>query len=892
MNICGKKHKISTYIAIITAMIAGGIFLIVMTDSLPLSASSGQSGIRNILEGKGTSADPWRIETVEDLNIVAQAAAAGESFKGEYLELRDNLQLPSGWNGIGALKEGTSGTGNGKNILPFSGNFNGNGYSITAADGGTALFNYVREARIYNLFIAGHNIKGSGLIRYYVVDHGPTGTTSPMTAVIENVTILSGTSIQGSGFLGGLSAAENTVDIRHCRVEENVIIGCNRNKEKIGSFAGDFNGTISDSRSAATVFGTSFVGGIIGCKGNSMSNTQIRNCVFTGTVVASEKYAGGIAGGGYGGTGWGISSAPNAKGLNITNCLCSGSVEAADTAGGIIGYETPLQLWDNGIGHIQNNLFAGTVRVTSGNCIGSIVGAFRGLDRYNIVTDNVYLEGCGADRGVGGSQYVDTSCESHETILGQYYYDTSKEIPSIEGVNDVYVNNIRANHNRTDDPLGSDGETLARKASSELLQDGTAAGWLNTGESSSGKWMQSEEGPVIDIDEEVIGIRAEDSCQTDYQIGDGLDLNALAFSLIWTDGHRETVQGSDDRLAITGFDSSKKGNIPLSVSWGAASVTLPVRILEPDLGEKNNVSFTLMGDDKHGAQESGILHTYRTGGLKTWFTGTYQTSPNTTARDLIIEALNDAGLTWKDSDIHLHPEYCLGGIQIPGTQEMLCQLDNGDYSCWRYLINEGETGKKAESYYLMDGDTLILHYTDDIRLESEDSQDDPDPSEEEKSSGKDSSKPRVVKGKTYVISGNYYKVTKIATAKSQGTVTLIKAKNQKKITVPGIVKLADQRKYKVTVLGSKAFRAKKIRKIIIGANVKKLTKNAFAGSRAGLLVLKTKKLTGTRVKGSLRKSKVKVIKVTVGPKKTNRSYIKKYGKIFTKRITGQKVTVK
>ena len=57
-------------------------------------------------------------------------------------------------------------------------------------------------------------------------------------------------------------------------------------------------------------------------------------------------------------------------------------------------------------------------------------------------------------------------------------------------------------------------------------------------------------------------------------------------------------------------------------------------------------------------------------------------------------------------------------------------------------------------------------------------------------------------------------------------------------------------------------------------------------------ILATTLLTKANVKGSLKGSKVKTIKVKVGKAKTNKSYAKKYSKIFTKANAGKKVAVK
>ena len=63
-------------------------------------------------------------------------------------------------------------------------------------------------------------------------------------------------------------------------------------------------------------------------------------------------------------------------------------------------------------------------------------------------------------------------------------------------------------------------------------------------------------------------------------------------------------------------------------------------------------------------------------------------------------------------------------------------------------------------------------------------------------------------------------------------------------------------------------------------------------SKVTTVDVKTKSLTKASVKNSLKGSKVKTVRVKIGNKKTNKSYVKKYKKIFTKKNAGRKVTVK
>ncbi len=155
----------------------------------------------------------------------------------------------------------------------------------------------------------------------------------------------------------------------------------------------------------------------------------------------------------------------------------------------------------------------------------------------------------------------------------------------------------------------------------------------------------------------------------------------------------------------------------------------------------------------------------------------------------------------------------------------------------------------------------------------------------------DSRKPKVVKDKSYTVSSQTYKVTKVAAGTTNGTAIFTKAKNAKGVTVPATVKLADGKTYNVTTVGAKAFTGSKIRTVTIGKNVSKLTKNALYKSKATKVIVKTKKLKKSTVKGSLKGSKVKKVQVKVGTKKQNTTYVKKYKKIFTKKNAGRKVTV-
>ena len=81
-------------------------------------------------------------------------------------------------------------------------------------------------------------------------------------------------------------------------------------------------------------------------------------------------------------------------------------------------------------------------------------------------------------------------------------------------------------------------------------------------------------------------------------------------------------------------------------------------------------------------------------------------------------------------------------------------------------------------------------------------------------------------------------------------------------------------------------------KITLGAKVKKISKKAFSATKAKTIVVKTKKLKKSAVKGALKSSKVKTIIVKVGTAKVNKQYVAKYKKLFVKNVAGKKATVK
>lgn len=145
----------------------------------------------------------------------------------------------------------------------------------------------------------------------------------------------------------------------------------------------------------------------------------------------------------------------------------------------------------------------------------------------------------------------------------------------------------------------------------------------------------------------------------------------------------------------------------------------------------------------------------------------------------------------------------------------------------------------------------------------------------------------VTDGMTQKVSAGTVKVL----SASSRTVALTKAVNKKSVTVPATVTIGGK-SYKVTQINANAFKGAAISTVTIGKNVKVIKGNAFKGSKAKKVILKTKLLKKSKVKGCLKSSKVTTVQVKVGSAAVNKKYVKTYKKIFTKANAGKKVTVK
>ncbi len=463
------------------------------SDLAEIAVLTAEEMVAQTLEGTGTSEDPYQISKAEDYVFVGKMVAAGYSFKDQYLAQIADVTLPAGWTPIGCLIDPSVGhISSGKNARFFSGYLDGQGNTLTVPEGGLPLFAYVTDAYVQNLKIYGTRIEGYGLV------NNLEGVGMKGNAItIDGVTLLSGTKTLKSGLIGtyitkanGFAGCSGTylVTIRNCVAEEGVVIGYDGTESNIGTFAGRFNGIIENCESYATVKGVDNVGGIVGILDNSYSTYNITGCTFGGTVEASGELAGGILGSGYIGQ-W----AENAKRPNIENCVVTGSITGSNMVGGIQGGDkTVAQTYSTSPNHITGNTFSGVVTATDGKAVGSIVGYYRSLNKYDTISGNRNTSKVYNLRPIGQVEYVDTSAAEHETEFGQTYIDTSSnDLPAYPG-----WGGWQKNSNRTDDPLGADAETLCATSGAPKA-DETNVTTLLSGKSTTLKALDSETGKTL-----------------------------------------------------------------------------------------------------------------------------------------------------------------------------------------------------------------------------------------------------------------------------------------------------------------------------------------------------------------------------------------------------------
>ncbi len=236
------------------------ILLIVFIPMGELSSYAASAG----LSGSGTQADPYLIETVDDLNHVRDDLTACYQLANDIVFTDDD----GGWNSIGSIQ------------TPFSGIFDGNGYSI------------------------------------------------------KNLRIIAETSSDASvGFFGYLTGTVRNLGLQNCNIAVTNISSAAHTY--LGSLVGwCYSGNVlncyGDGVFSVTSLGTVSGGGIVGVMQGS--DSQVQNCYFSGMINASSSDSV-VLGGIVGSMSGRLSCVSDC--FNMGYVICDGA--DGSCAGGIIG---------------------------------------------------------------------------------------------------------------------------------------------------------------------------------------------------------------------------------------------------------------------------------------------------------------------------------------------------------------------------------------------------------------------------------------------------------------------------------------------------------------------------------------------------------------------------
>lgn len=265
--------------------------------------------------GDGTVGTPYQIATVAALKYVNNNLSA-------YYILNSNLDLSTEPNWVPL----------GNDTTKFTGNFNGNGMTISnltitaGTYNGTGLFGYIDGATITNLTLTNINVVGSDYTGGLVGQCGITGTTTITNCSVSGVL----TASQSFGGLIGVKEAGGSLIITRCST--NVTLNSTTYGNVGGIIGRNLGATLSRCSASGSINQTGvlndYIGGLVGYNKNS----SISDCYATGNVKGNSR-VGGLIGYNEAGT--------------VTNSYSVGAVVGATLFGGLIGENVTSTITDS-----------------------------------------------------------------------------------------------------------------------------------------------------------------------------------------------------------------------------------------------------------------------------------------------------------------------------------------------------------------------------------------------------------------------------------------------------------------------------------------------------------------------------------------------------------------
>ena len=345
--------------------------------------------------GKDTKDDPYQIATGSQLAYFAKRVNAeeyGEKYADTYFELTEDIDLGGKeWTPVGeTVADLIMG---GHEYFVFSGNFDGNGYTIKNLTIGTETSPYSGD--VCGLFGA------------------TSGTIEDV--VLENVSInyVGGNHSSGYGFrMGGALVGYSMGDIVNCTV-----IGLDMKAGSDGSYVAlnsigglvgiqDGGTTVSHSRVSGKIEESTKKGNVGGFVGTLAKGSSAKYCGADVSVEVTGNGRG-IAVGGFVGIGNGVTTDETL----IENCYATGNITGAEYAGGFVGNISGLNI---------SNCYA------KGDVSNCFVGAsFLGTDaasyNYYGTVKNCYATGLVSDISSSAYAFAMQDTMNRSTIQNCYY---------------------------------------------------------------------------------------------------------------------------------------------------------------------------------------------------------------------------------------------------------------------------------------------------------------------------------------------------------------------------------------------------------------------------------------------------------------------------------------
>lgn len=369
--------------------------------------------------GSGTEADPYQIETAEQLAKLAKdvnSGVVGQTHSGEYFKLTKDIDLSAHrWIPIG------SGSAS-KSFHAFSGYFDGNDKTITGM--------YVDESTekySSGLFgnVTGYEIKNLKIKDAYVKTESGDGTENAgiligsatqgygMTTSVKDCSV-SGIVESGSARTGGLAGYNSYGTYENCTADVKV-----KGAGKAGGFVGeDFSGTYKNCTAEGNVSGSWSVGGFAGVL---FFESKADHCAAQGKVTASNWNAGGFAG-------------YVQDGVTISNCVAAGDVESTvdgfePKVGGFAGIVTGANTVSNS--HAAGKVTSASKDIKAGGFAGALVETNNFASCSFDVKKNAALKAAGGTEAaeIEGVEAASTQKVKANVCRDYYGKHELKEVP-------------------------------------------------------------------------------------------------------------------------------------------------------------------------------------------------------------------------------------------------------------------------------------------------------------------------------------------------------------------------------------------------------------------------------------------------------------------------------